>query len=196
MKNNCIKIVNLRINKKAGISDKDLFYSGPVEYIENILVNAYNTKEKNQAIDNEKHPLVFMFDACLFEYINYFPIDTIFITLPRCIIYKNNYSDYTIYTLTEGIEYLTNPIIMGSYYYAKIGKDIDDDIKIFFYIVLGMTLLTSIFLSFIMKRVLKNMDETNILLINFLNLSHIRFIINSKCWKLFIFFLFYGKRFF
>ena len=180
-------------NTKAGISDKDLFYSGPVEYIENILVNAYNTKEKNQAIDNEKHPLVFMFDACLFEYINYFPIDTIFITLPRCIIYKNNYSDYTIYTLTEGIEYLTNPIIMGSYYYAKIGKDIDDDIKIFFYIVLGMSLLTSIFLSFIMKRILKNMDETNILLINFL-ICHISdLLLTANVGNCLSFFFFMGR---
>ena len=34
------------INKKEGISDNDLFYSGYSEFIENILVNAYNNKRK------------------------------------------------------------------------------------------------------------------------------------------------------
>ena len=107
-----------------------------------------------------------MFDMCLFEYINYFPDDTIFITVPKCVNNKNNYSDYTFFSLLEGLEYLSNSVIMGSFYYTKIGKDIDNDMKIFFYIVLGMSILTSIFLSFIMKRVLRNMDETNLLLIS------------------------------
>ena len=181
------------INKKEGISDNDLFYSGYSEFIENILVNVYNTNGKKDAIKSEKHPLVFMFDMCLFEYINYFPDDTIFITVPKCVNNKNNYSDYTFFSLLEGLEYLSNSVIMGSFYYTKIGKDIDNDMKIFFYIVLGMSILTSIFLSFIMKRVLRNMDETNLLLINFL-ICHISdLLLTANIGNCLSFFFFMGR---
>jgi hypothetical protein len=50
-------------------------------------------------------------------------------------------------------------------YYIKIGKLMEEHTKIFFYIMIIVSAITSIFLCFIMKRVLKNMDEENILLV-------------------------------
>ena len=64
------------------------------------------------------------------------------------------------------------------------------DMKIFLYIVIGMTMLASIFLSFIMKRILKNMDEDNILIINFLicHVSDLLFMANiGNCLSFFFF---------
>ena len=155
-------------NKKIDTSDNDIFYSGSGEYIENILFDPYSTRKSDEDIRNEKHPLVFMFNLCFLEYINYFPENTLFIIAPHCINNQNNYPDYTIFTILEGLVNLHNGLISGSYFYIKIGKDIDNSMKIFFYIIIGISILISIFLCFIMKRVLKNMDENNLLLTNFL----------------------------
>ena len=99
-----------------------------------------------------------MLDECFYEYINYFPDKTIFITIEKCINNKTNYSDYTIFTFSEGLEYIPNKLILGSHFKVKIGKDIDNNMKIFFYIILGISLLISIFLCFTKKRVLRNID--------------------------------------
>ena len=161
------------INKKSQISDEDIFYFGTVEYMENIIINSYNKREKLELIRKEKHPLVLMLENCLSEYINYFSTDTKFIIDQKCINNNNNnYSDYTIFSVGQQLAYYIYMVKGESFYYVKIGKDIESSTKIFFYIMIGVTTITSVFLCFIMKRVLRNMDETNILLINFL-ISHI-----------------------
>jgi hypothetical protein len=38
------------INRKKDASDNDLFYSGSAEYMDNIIVNAYNNKGKYSSI--------------------------------------------------------------------------------------------------------------------------------------------------
>ena len=160
------------INKKSRISDEDIFYFGTVEYMENIIINSYNKREKLELIRKENHPLVLMLENCLSEYINYFSTDTKFIIDQKCINNNNNYSDYTIFSVGQQLAYYIYMVKGESFYYVKIGKDIESSTKIFFYIMIGVTTITSVFLCFIMKRVLRNMDETNILLINFL-ISHI-----------------------
>ena len=74
------------INRKNGVSDNDLYYSGTAEYMENVITKKYN---KIDRLKTEKHPLLFMFDTCLFEYINYFPRDSIFVIDQKCVNYKN-----------------------------------------------------------------------------------------------------------
>ena len=149
------------INRRPGISDKDLFYSGPVEYLENIIINAFYNKNKYESIRNEKHPLVFMFGVCQFDYINYFSPETVFVVDKKCVNSSETYSDYTIFSSYDGSPYFYYIIDRGDFFYIKIGKELEKSMKIFFYIIIGISILISIFLSFIMKRVLKNMDENN-----------------------------------
>jgi hypothetical protein len=161
------------INKKIGISDNDLFYSGFPEYLENIFEHSNTKAEKIEAIKEKRCPLVLMFDECLFEYIKYFSTDTIFVIDQKCFkkeIYIENYSDYTIFTLENRDLIYSTKILMqeNTIYYIKIGKIMEEHTKIFFYIMIIISAITSIFLCFIMNRVLKNMDEENILLVNFL----------------------------
>ena len=82
----------------------------------------------------------------------------------------------------------------SSVYYIKLGKDIEKNMNIFLYIIIGITGLINIFLSFIMKRILKNMNEDNVLLINYLicNISDLLFMANvGNCLS---FFFFMGKQ--
>ena len=53
------------INRRKDASDNDLFYSGSAEYMDNIIVKAYNSKGKYSTIKEKKHPLVLMLDICL-----------------------------------------------------------------------------------------------------------------------------------
>ena len=177
-------------NKNEEFSDNDLFYSGTSENIETILITSYNKEGKAKTIIEEKHPLVFMLDQCLCEYIKFFSVDTIFIINEKCINKKDNYSDHTIFLIEDDTNYFKYLIERENFYYVKIGKDLDMDMKIFLYIVIGMTMLASIFLSFIMKRILKNMDEDNILIINFLicHVSDLLFMANiGNCLSFFFF---------
>ena len=162
------------VNRKNGISDKDLFYSGSVEYLSNIVLLKFDT------IREENHPLVFMFETCQFDYINYFKPETVFVVDNKCVNSKENYYDYTIFSIQEESLYFNYQIQTGDFYYAKIGKELGDDMVMFFTVVIGMNLLISIFLSFIMKRIMRNMDLNNILIINFLiiHVSNLLFIAN------------------
>ena len=186
------------INKKIGISDNDLFYSGFPEYLEEIFDNSNTKAEKIEAIKEKRCPLVLMFDECLFEYIKYFSTDTIFVIDQKCFkkeIYIENYSDYTIFTIENRDLIYSTKILMeeNNIYYIKIGKQMEEHTKIFFYIMIIISAITSIFLCFIMNRVLKNMDEENILLVNFLiiHLSDLLFMANVG--SAISFFLFMGK---
>ena len=177
-------------NKNEGFSDNDLFYSGTSENIETILVESYNKEGKAKTIKDKKHPLVFMLDQCLCEYIKFFSTDTIFIINEKCINKKDNYSDYTIFSIEDDSNYFKYLIERERFYYVKIGKDLDMDMRIFLYIIMGLNMITSIFLSFIMKRVLRNMDEDNILIINFLicHVSDLLFMANiGSCLSFFFF---------
>ena len=156
------------INRKKDASDNDLFYSGSAEYMDNIIVNAYNNKGKYSSIKEKKHPLVLMLDICLFEYINYFSTDSIFVINHNCINFKKDYTNYTIFSIVQDANYMKFLLQKSSVYYIKLGKDIEKNMNIFLYIIIGITGLINIFLSFIMKRILKNMNEDNVLLINYL----------------------------
>ena len=174
------------INRKNGVSDNDLFYSGTAEYMETVITKAYH---KIDRLKSEKHPLLFMFDTCLFEYINYFPRDSIFVIDQKCVNQIQNHYDYTIFSVIDESLYFHYQIGRGDFYKAKIGKELENNMKIFFYILIGVCLLTSIFLSFIMSRVLKRMDENNILLVNFLicHISNILFIsVVGNCLNFFL----------
>ena len=166
------------LNRKSEVSDNDLFYSGTVEYIENVIMDVFYKKKDYNSLKTEHHPLLFMFDTCLFDYIKYFHSDSIFVVDPKCVNSKQDYLDYTIFYVNIADQYFIYQIERADFYYVKIGKEIDYNMKIFFYILIGVCLLTSIFLSFIMTRVLKRMDENNILLVNFLicHISNLLFI--------------------
>lgn len=175
-------------NRKSGISDNDLFYCGNVEYMDQILIEAYSSEKKSASIKNENHPLVFMFETCLFEYINYFPSDTMFVVSSSCLNYAQNYSEYTIFSISQDIAYYK--LLREDFYYVKIGKALEEDMKIFFYIMIGVTLTTSLFLRFIMRRILKNMNLNNLLLINFIicYVSDLLLIVNiTNCFSFFVF---------
>ena len=166
------------LNRKSGVSDNDLFYSGTVEYMENLIMEVFYKKKNYDSLKTEHHPLLFMFGACLFDYIKYFPDDSLFVVDPKCVNSKQDYLDYTIFYANIDEQYFIYQIESGDFYNVKLGKEIDYNMKIFFYILIGVCLLTSIFLSFIMSRVLKRMDENNILLVNFLicHISNLLFI--------------------
>lgn len=182
------------VNRKDGVSDNDLFYFGNVEYMENILIDSYTKEGKAETIKNEKHRLVFMFDKCLFEYINFFPPDTIFVVGQECIKYNQEYSDYTIFKIYQGSTYYINMVEREHFYFAKLGRDIEPEGRIFFYIIIGMTTVAGIFLCFIFKRVLRNMDETNILLINFLICHLSDLLMMSNVGNILSFFFFMEKQ--
>ena len=65
------------LNRKSGVSDNDLFYSGTVEYMENLIMEVFYKKKNYDSLKTEHHPLLFMFGACLFDYI----------TIKKCIIF-------------------------------------------------------------------------------------------------------------
>ena len=178
-------------NRKEGTSDNDLFYSGFAEDIEKILIDRYNRKDGYETLKNEKHPLVYMMNLCILEYINYFSTDTIFVVDEKCNIYKSDISNYNVFSIEDNSNYFQYLIAEESIYYIKIGKDLDLNMEIFFYIILGLSMLISIFLSFIMKKILKNMDEENILLINFLicHISDLLFLANIGNSISFLFFM-------
>ena len=95
----------------------------------------------------------------------------------------------------QRLEYIPNKLILGSHFKVKIGKDIDNNMKIFFYIILGISLLINIFLSFTKKRVLRNIDGNNVLLNNFL-INHISdFLLVANIANCLSFFFFMGKSF-
>ena len=178
------------INKKKDASDNDLFYSGSAEYMDNIIVSAYNSKGKYSTIKEKRHPLVLMLDICLFEYINYFSTDSIFIINHNCVNFKKDYLNYTIFSLAQDANYIKYLLQKSSVYYIKLGKEIEKNMNIFLYIIIGITTIINIFLSFIMKRILRNMDEDNVLLINYLicNISDLLFMANvGNCLSFFFF---------
>ena len=74
------------LNRNEKASDNDLFYSGSAENMENILLNAYNNKEKYSTIKDKSHPFVLMLDECLFEYINYFSTNSLFVINHKCLV--------------------------------------------------------------------------------------------------------------
>ena len=164
------------VNRKKGISDKDLFYSGSFEYLTDILSDK---KDKYDSIREENHPFVFNF-GCKFEYIKYFKPETVFVIGQFCYNYEENYYDYTIFSTYQESDYFRDQLITDDFSYVSIGKELEDYMKIFFYVVIGMNFLINIFLSFIMKRIMRNMNLNNILLINFLiiRLSNYLFIAN------------------
>ena len=182
------------INRKKDASDSDLFYSGSAEYMDNIIVNAYNKQGKYTTIKEKRHPLVLMLDICLFEYINYFSTDSIFVINHNCNNFKPEYENYTIFSIVQDANYFKFLLQKSSVYYIKIGREIEKNMNIFLYVIIGITVLLNIFLSFIMKRILRNMNENNVLLINYLicNISDLLFMANvGNCLS---FFFFMGKQ--
>ena len=150
------------VNRKKGISDKDLFYFGSAELLSDILLHA---KDKYYSIREENHPLVFMLETCQFDNITYFKPETVFVVDKNCVNSKKNYYDYTIFSVYV---YFMLQMGINNNHYVIIAKELEDGMKIFFYVVMGINLLISIFLSFIMKRILRNMNLNNFLMINFL----------------------------
>ena len=183
------------LNRNEKASDNDLFYSGSAENMENILLSAYNNKEKYSTIKDKSHPFVLMLDECLFEYINYFSTNSLFVINHKCLVnIKTNYKNYKIFYLVDDSAYLRYLLEKSSIYYIKLGKELEKGMNIFIYVILGLTMLINIFLSFIMKRILRNMDDDNVLLVNYLicNIADLLFMANIG--NILSFFFFMGKQ--
>ena len=162
--------------------DKNFFYSGSIEDIDDIL----NIHSQEKAILKKgSHPLVYILNKNYIQYINLFPKNTIFIILEEFFenLTKNN-KDYIIFTMgeEEKYEFIVYSAVYKSehLYYVKLGKQLDGNMKKNIYFILFFNIFISISISIIMRKVIKKVDEEFLLPIHSLiiAISEILTIIN------------------
>ena len=150
----------------------NLFYSGSIEDIQDILnISIISKKEKKIIIKEGNHPLVYIIDNYNINYINLFPTTTIFIILKDCIKYLNDeYKNYNIFILDNNYEYEFS--IYNDYFsednfsYVKFGKKIDEAMNINFYILILISIFISLLISIIIRKLKKRINLENQLPIN------------------------------
>ena len=106
-------------------NNNNLFYSGQIENIEEIL---YINKDYNHSLTDGKHTLINMLGANYFKYINLFPTKTIFIIWESNKPYiKNYYTNYTFFSIYNG-DYIfySKYFNKKDIYYVKLGKKFDN----------------------------------------------------------------------
>jgi hypothetical protein len=147
------------INKEA---NNNFFYSGRIENIKEVLDINEKAKEKSYKIKDGNHPLVFILDEKYISNISLFPTDTIFIIeegIALCI--NNEYNNYTLFAIVNYQDWYYLELTRN--YYITIGKKMDDTMNNFLSILVVFSILASILSVYIMNRIIKRIDQDNIL---------------------------------
>ena len=166
-----------------GLSDnqKNIYYSGIIENIEDILYyKKGRDEEKEMSIKSGDHPLVNILENDYIEYMNLFPLSTIFIIREQLNKYIYNYNKDQIIFLIDDSEYFiySDYLSSKSFYYVKLGKKIDNQNLLS--ILIFLNAFIPLLISFIMKKLIKTSDQANQLPIHYLicNIADLLFISN------------------
>ena len=181
-----LDLINQRVN------DDESFYSGSMDDIDDILdIDFFN---KKAVLKNGNYPLVYISDRSMIKYINLFPITTIFIIHKQFIqSLQSEYKNYTIFSLDTGYEFFSfYSQYYGklNFYYIKIGKKIDNNIESILNLLIFISTLICLLISFIMRKIIKKISQENQLPIYFLicSISDLLFITNIGNGLSFLFF--------
>ena len=130
--------------------NSEVFYSGSIENIEDILYKKKVNNKEEWYIKSGKHLLVYLLNTDYFKYLKLFQKNTEFLILSRDkrSIYRAdiNYNDYMIFSVDDDFyniyfDYLSKT----SSFYAKIGKEVDKDIEKKY----GLFLIANLFICFL-----------------------------------------------
>ena len=166
--------------------NQNLFYSGKIENIEEILYknSKINEKNKNNYQIEGNYPLIYILDKNYIKYINLFPINTIFV-IPYDYIGKinNSYDNYTIFSLLGSyfeFEFYSSYLKKENFYYVKIGKKSNETTQNNLNLFLFLNIFISLGISLIIRNAIKKVEQEDHLPIHFLikSISDILFITN------------------
>ena len=165
------------------INNKNIFYSGSIEDIEEILFNKNTYSDSDKKI-YKNHPLVFISNKDYFIFIKYFSTKTKFI-IPNEYAdeLENVYQDYTILILKENIyefSFNVDYLSQEKRFYVKLGKKIDVTMNKNIYLFLFLNTIICLINSIILRKAIKKVEQENILPIHYLmcNFSELLFITN------------------
>ena len=161
-------------------NNNNLFYSGKIENIENIVYTYRTNKGKEIPIlKDENYLLVNILNINYIKYINLFSKKTIFIIGTSNNKYiKNDYLNYTFFSMDNDYLIYSENLEITFNYYVNLGKKLDDSMLNVLYFLLFFSLFTIVFISLIMKKVMKNTDQINQLPIHLLILNISYFLIS------------------
>lgn len=160
---------DLDLFNKNNENNNKLFYSGRIKNIKQTL--NFNDNIKNKV--NEKDILIYILNKEYIKYINLFESQTKFVIIKEFIEeLKDVYQNYTIFLLDdvqnpEFISYI-NYLEEQKMYFVKIGKKIGVSMKIKLFIFLFLNISISLTISIIFRKRIKEMEQDNLLPINFL----------------------------
>ena len=168
------------------------FYSGTFEEIEDALtINPYN-KTRNLILNEGNHPLVYVPRGADLEYINLFPITTIFV-INKFRNLKNDTKKYTIYIINSNENYFdfySEFYIKQNFYYIKIGKKLDKTMEGIVNCLIFFNTTICLLISVIIRKIVKSLEPENQLPIYFLicSISDLLLITNIANGLSFLFF--------
>ena len=144
--------------KENNVNNKNIFYSGSIEDIEEILFNKDQDSEKK---NYKNHPFVYILNKNYIIFIKRFNTNTKFI-IPKEYVgnLENDYHDYTILILQDSLyefSFYTEYLNEEKSFYVKIGKKIDITMKknlyLFLFLNTTICLINSIILRVAIKKV-------------------------------------------
>ena len=167
--------------KENNVNNKNIFYSGSIEDIEEILFNKDQDSEKK---NYKNHPFVYILNKNYIIFIKRFNTNTKFI-IPKEYVgnLENDYHDYTILILQDSLyefSFYTEYLNEEKSFYVKIGKKIDITMKKNLYLFLFLNTTICLINSIILRVAIKKVEQENILPIHYLisNFSELLFITN------------------
>jgi hypothetical protein len=185
------KKIDLKLFNKR--QDEEVkFYSGTFEDIDDALT--FN-KTGRIVLKEGKHPLVYVSKGADLEYINLFPITTIFVmSKNHAENLKNeskiNYNIYTINSKEYEFNYYSNFYLEQNFYYIKIGKKLDKTMEGTVNILIFFNTTVCLLISVIIRKIIKSLEPENLLPIYFLicSISDLLLITNITNGLSFLFF--------
>ena len=169
--------------KKNNFNTNNIFYSGSIEDIEEILFYKHTYLDLDKNI-YKNHPLIYILNKEYILFIKHFPTETKFI-IPKEYEkeLKNDYQNYNLFILkddTYDFSFYVDFYNQEKNFYVKIGKKIDSTMKKNLYLVLFLNTIICLINSIILRKALKKVEPENILPIHYLicSSSEILFISN------------------
>ena len=154
-----------------GINKNNLYY-GSIENILNIInKEIINSETINNILKDLNYPLIYIQEKKYIEYINLFPIKTIFIVFDDLIGYlKNRNNIHNIYSISIKYRdsFYPNGLNPKNHYYIKVGKKNDNILENYLYVLLVLSIVICITICFILTKILKNRREEIQMAIHFL----------------------------
>ena len=152
-------------------NNDDLNYYGLIENIQNILdIEFINLESINALMKRKKNHLLYILNKEDLHYINFFPNNIFFIVKKDLIEFlEDGYQNYNIFSLNcEKESSFSKLLNLKKKYYVKIGKRIDDILQNFLYILIFLSAFICIIISFIMTKIITNLNGYHQLGISFL----------------------------